>query len=529
VTDGRANKIASSAHWRTQEMFLLQEVMNLIGKGIRLDQIAREMLHLLSEIVGLNRGRIVLKDPDGEGYRIAHSYGLTREEVDRGRYALGEGITGRVIQDGQLIIVQDIDKDPIFLGRAVERAMLPQGAISFLALPIRVDHKTVGALACHRIRHRERALSDDLTILRIIATMISQLLNLNERVEKKTRALEEHNDMLARELRIKRARYGIIGTSPALLRALVQIEKVADATASVLLLGDSGTGKELFARALHLASRRRDQPFIKVNCAAIPEALFESELFGHERGAFTGAVDARTGWFEQANGGTIFLDEIGEMPAILQTKLLRTLQEGTVVRLGGKREIRVDMRLVAATNRDLAGEVAQGRFREDLFYRLNVIPITLPPLAERRGDIPDLVLHFLTRANQENQRNVNLTKAAMAHVARQDWPGNIRQLANFIQRTVLLSNEGLLDVDDLRPMLGDAPITVFAVPGIMETGGATQPVAIIRPYLPVGSHGHEQLRLALDEAGGNKTRAAQRLGLTERQFSYRWRKLQPTP
>ncbi|MCE4222589.1 sigma 54-interacting transcriptional regulator [Methylobacterium sp. C25] len=523
------SKDASGAHWRTQEMFLLQEVMSLIGKGIQLDQVAREMLHLLSEIIGLNRGRIVLKDPDGDGYRIAHSYGLTREEAARGRYVLGEGITGRVIQDGHLIIVQDIDKDPIFLARAVERARLPRGVVSFLALPIRVNHKTIGAIACHRIRHRERALSDDLTILRIIATMVGQLLTLNSQVEQKTRALEEHNDMLARELRIKRARYGIIGTSPALLRALVQVEKVADATASVLLLGESGTGKELFARALHLASPRRDRPFVKVNCAAIPESLFESELFGHERGAFTGAVEPRAGWFEQASGGTIFLDEIGEMPAVLQTKLLRTLQEGTVVRLGGKREIRVDMRLVAATNRDLAAEVAHGRFREDLFYRLNVIPIVLPPLAERRGDIPDLVLHFLTRANQDNQRNVNLTQDALALLARHPWPGNIRQLANFIERLVLLASEGVLDASDLAPMLagsqGAAPIQA----AMLERVPTPSMGGIVRPYLAADSHGHEQLRIALAQAGGNKTRAAQRLGLTERQFSYRWRKLQPVP
>ncbi|KOX56204.1 sigma-54-dependent Fis family transcriptional regulator [Methylobacterium fujisawaense] len=528
----RASNATSSTYWRTQEMFLIQEVMNLVGKGLHLDQVAREMLHLLSEIVGLNRGRIVLKDPDGAGYRIAHSYGLTREEVARGRYAPGEGITGRVIQDGHLVIVQDIDNDPVFLGRAVERARLPRGAVSFLALPIRVEQRTVGAIACHRIRHRERPLSDDLTLLRIIATMVSQLLTLNERVERKTRALEEHNDMLARELRIKRARYGIIGTSPALLRALVQVEKVADATASVLLLGESGTGKELFARALHLASPRRDRPFVKVNCAAIPESLFESELFGHERGAFTGAVAARAGWFEQASGGTIFLDEIGEMPAILQTKLLRTLQEGTVVRLGGKREIRVDMRLVAATNRDLAAEVAHGRFREDLFYRLNVIPITLPPLAERRDDIPDLVLHFLTQANQANQRNVNLTRSAVAHLARQPWPGNIRQLANFIERLVLLASEGVLDVDDLQPMLGGVTVSGAVAPGparhIVPTGGdPVHAMGGLRPYLPADSHDGAQLRLALTQAGGNKTRAAQRLGLTERQFSYRWRKLQP--
>jgi Nif-specific regulatory protein len=354
-------------------------------------------------------------------------------------------------------------------------------------------------------------------------------------VERKTRALEEHNDMLARELRIRRARYGIIGTSPALLRALVQVEKVANATASVLLLGESGTGKELFARALHLASPRRDRPFIKVNCAAIPDTLFESELFGHERGAFTGAVEARAGWFEQASGGTIFLDEIGELPAVLQTKLLRTLQEGTVVRLGGKREIRVDMRLVAATNRDLANEVAHGRFREDLFYRLNVVPITLPPLSERRSDIPDLVLHFLTQANQNNQRNVNLTQSAVSHLARQSWPGNIRQLANFIERLVLLASEGLLDIEDLRPMLEGAVVTVpvLRAPGpssllAHEREAAFRAMGSVRPYLPADSHDHEALRMALTQAGGNKTRAAQRLGLTERQFSYRWRKLQAT-
>ena len=261
-----------------------------------------------------------------------------------------------------------------------------------------------------------------------------------------------------------------------------------------------------------------------MNCAAIPESLFESELFGHERGAFTGALEARAGWFEQASGGTIFLDEIGEMPAILQTKLLRTLQEGTVVRLGGKREIDIDMRLVAATNRDLAAEVARGRFREDLFYRLNVIPITLPPLSERRSDIPDLVLHFLARANQDNQRNVNLTRDAIDHLARRPWPGNIRQLANVLERLVLLAGEGVIDARDLAAMPVDPPM--IAAPHAASVGGAIPPHAtIVRPYLSADSHGHEQLRSALAQAGGNKTRAAQRLGLTERQFSYRWRKL----
>ncbi|WP_051356512.1 sigma-54 interaction domain-containing protein [Azorhizobium doebereinerae] len=500
-------------------MFLIQEVMRLIGKGLEMDEVLREMLHLLSELLGLNRGRIVLKAPDDADYRIAYAYGLTREEIERGRYGRGEGITGRVIQDGHLVIVQDIDKEPLFLGRAVMRERLPQGVVSFIALPIRVDGRTVGALACHRIRHRERPLADDVTILRIMVTMISQLLTLNARVDQRTRALEEHNAMLAHELRSKRVRYGIIGTAPPLLRALAQIEQVSAATASVLLLGESGTGKELFARALHLAGPRRDKPFIKVNCAAIPESLFESELFGHERGAFTGAVAARAGWFEQAKDGTIFLDEIGEMPPVLQSKLLRVLQEGTVVRLGGTREIKVDMRLVAATNRDLAADVGRGSFREDLFYRLNVIPIHLPALAERREDIPDLIAHVLARANQENQRNVTLTAEAIRHLARQSWPGNVRQLANAIERLVLLAGKAELGLDDVAASLRERG------PEVAPARATAAPEPAYRPYLRVGSHGPEELRQALARAGGNKSRAAQILGLTERQFAYRWRKL----
>jgi Nif-specific regulatory protein len=237
----------------------------------------------------------------------------------------------------------------------------------------------------------------------------------------------------------------------------------------------------MFARALHLASPRRKAPFIKVNCAAIPETLFESELFGHEKGAFTGAVAGRAGWFEQADTGTIFLDEIGEMPLAMQGKLLRTLQEGTVIRLGGKQEKRIDVRLVAATNRDLAQEVVAGRFREDLFYRLNVIPIRLPALGERIGDVPLLATHFLTRFNQENQRNVNFTDAAMQRLKQNSWPGNIRQLSNVIERVVLLCARPLVDDMDLEPFLSEE-----AAPGLRGWQGRHRPClsSCVRRRLP---------------------------------------------
>jgi Nif-specific regulatory protein len=517
---------AAPAFWRTQEMLLIEQVVRLIGRGMHLGPILREMLHLMSEMLGLNRGRVVLSDDEGNSCRIRYWYGLTRKEAERGRYRPGEGITGRALALSQLIIVQDIDKDPTFLARAVERQNLPDAIVSFIAMPIMVGQKAVGVLACHRIRHRNRPMSSDVAILRILATLTGQLIELGAAVEKKTRALEEHNDMLARALEVQPARYGIIGTSPALLRAIDGLERVSSATATVLLLGASGTGKELFARALHLASPRRDKPFIKVNCAAIPDALFESELFGYERGAFTGASDPRPGWFEQASTGTIFLDEIGELPLQMQTKLLRTLQEGTTTRLGGKREIKVDVRLVTATNRNLQSEVAAGRFREDLFYRLNVIPIELPSLAERREDIPTLVVHFVNRVNAANQRNVNFSATAIALLQRQPWPGNIRQLSNLIERIVLLADKAVLDANDIGPFLSQAATDAATVPPHQATRltlGVRFP-EVVRPYLDARSHSAADLQRAALQCRGNKSQAAQLLGLTARQFAYRWRK-----
>lgn len=533
--------------WRTQELLLLSEVMRSVGRSLAPAVALREMLHLMSELLGLNRGRVVLADDHdaqatpptsgaparsrGEaspGCRIHHAYGLTREEASRGQYGPGEGVTGRVLGTGQPAIVQDVDAEPAFLFRAVHRHRLPPETVAFIALPIEVDRRTIGVLACHRIRSRHRRLADDVAVLRILATLAGQLLQLQALVAATTRRLEERNAQLTRALESAAARYGIIGTSAPLLRALGELERVSSATASVLLLGESGTGKELFARALHLASPRRDAPFIKVNCAAIPEALFESELFGHERGAFTGSHGERAGWFELADGGTIFLDEIGELPLNLQTKLLRTLQEGTVLRLGGKREKKVDVRLVAATHRDLEHEAAQGHFRRDLFYRLYVIPIRLPSLRERPSDIPLLALHFLSRANQAHQRNVSFTPDALSRLARHAWPGNIRELANVVERVVLLSDVPTVTANSVDRLLQDveaAQRTPMPQGMALHTPVALPQPPTVRDYESVTSHTAAVLADALARHGGNQSRAAQSLRLTLRQFSYRCKKL----
>ena len=540
----RTNPAIAATEWRAQELLLMSEVMRLVGKTLAPEVVLREMLHLISELLGLNRGRIVLADfvgdialegladrkPEPRGQTVGpasairYAYGLTKAEMARGRYGPAEGITGRVLATAQPIIVQDIDAEPQFLARSVSRAHLPQEVVAFIALPIEVNREVIGVLACHRIRSRDRQLNDDVAVLKILATLAGQLLQLQALVGEKTRALQAKNQLLTRALETAAARYGIIGTSPALLQALSELERVSEASASVLLLGESGTGKELFARAVHLSSQRRDQPFIKVNCAAIPDTLFESELFGYERGAFTGAQTARAGWFEQADRGTIFLDEIGEMPLAMQTKLLRTLQEGTVVRLGGKREIKVAVRVVAATNRDLELDVQQGLFRRDLFYRLNVIPIRLPSLRERPQDIRALALHFLSRANQDNQRNVSLAPDALTQLEQHPWPGNIRELGNVIERLVLLTDSTMVPAKELRRFLPTDSGSVEATKVAPATVSAS-PQPIVRDYHAVQSHSAEQLQVALRTHDGNQSRAAQAVGLTARQFGYRLRKL----
>ena len=522
--------------WHAQELLLMREVMKLVGRSLAPAFVLREMLHLMSELLGLNRGRMVLADDatggqtrDQRTASIRHAYGLTAGQVASGVYRWGEGITGRVLQTGLPAIVQDVDAEPLFLFRCVPRSQLPPQTVAFLALPIEVNGATIGVLACHRIRSRQRHLNDDLALLRILATLAGQLLQLEQLVAEETRQLEERNAALARALDTSTARYGLIGRSPALLQALGELERVSQSQATVLLLGESGTGKELFARAVHLASGRHDQPFIKVNCSAIPDTLFESELFGYERGAFTGANTARAGWFEQANGGTIFLDEIGELPLAMQSKLLRTLQEGTLVRLGGTRELKVNVRLVAATNRDLARDVQAGQFRQDLYYRLNVIPIRLPSLRERREDIRALALHFVNRANQAHERNVHLAPDAMTRLETHDWPGNIRELGNLIERLVLLTDHTRVTAVALeRFMPESSPPAPGAVDGPSSSApnavSAPAPDTLVRDYQSANSHTAEHLRKALDQHQGNQSRAAQSLGLTLRQFSYRLRK-----
>jgi Nif-specific regulatory protein len=516
-----------------EELLVVREAVALLGKSQDEAHVVREILHLLSEFLGLNRGRVVLPDPETGELRIVHAYGLTQDEITRGKYLPGEGITGRVMTGGQTAIVQDVDAEPLFLFRAVARENLPPETVSYIALPLEQGGRQIGVLGVHRLRERPRPLARDQQVLKIAATLITHVILLNEFIRERTGRLESENRELKWALTKDLSTYGsfgIVGESLQLRRALKQIEQVAQSEATVLLLGESGTGKELFARALHLSSQRRDAPFVKVNCGAIPENLVESELFGYEKGAFTGAIGSRPGYFEQADNGTLFLDEVGDLPLAMQVKLLRVLQEHSIQRIGARKEVPVNVRIVAATNQDLQLLVSQGKFRLDLFYRLNVIPVRLPALRERAEDIRHLVRYYLNQLDQGYQRNVNITPEAMQRLTDHPWPGNIRQLRNVLERLILLAEGAIISEREVMAVLQaesqsqmqmQAPVTIPMQPPAGLPMGNIPLSGSVRAYHPVQESDRAAIEAALLETGGNKSRAAQKLGLTLRQFNYR--------
>jgi DNA-binding NtrC family response regulator len=323
----------------------------------------------------------------------------------------------------------------------------------------------------------------------------------------------------------ERGRFRLVGQSPAIRQIYGVVEKVANTPSTVLISGESGTGKELIARALHENSARHAGPFIKINCAAIPKTLMESELFGYDKGAFTGAVGAKPGRFELAHGGTLFLDEIGEIPVEMQVKLLRVLQESEFERVGGIKTIKVDVRLVTATNRDLLEEIGAGTFREDLFYRLNVVPIQIPPLRERREDIPLLAEHFITKFNERLKKQiVAISPEAVAQLVGYNWPGNIRELENLMERTILFCEGPEIRVSDLPPeILGaTAPAAATAADEALRPAAGSLKEAVRAETERVE---RELIQRALDATGGNVTQAARKLKISRKSLQTKMKEL----
>jgi Nif-specific regulatory protein len=521
------------------ELLVLQEAARLITRSTEPQPAIQGILRLLSQLLGLNRGRVLLPSSGNGELEIGYAYGLTEEERTRGRYMIGEGVTGKVYQTGQLALIQDIDDEPTYLSRAVDRTTLPDEAVAFIAVPIVMDEFPVGVLAVHRLRQRERPFQRDVALLQVLATFIGQVIRVHELIAERTAQLLSENQLLKNKLESKGARYGIMGQSPALHQAIQQALQVAQTNTTVLLLGESGTGKERFARMQHLASDRAEGPFVSINCAAIPASLIESELFGHEKGSFTGASTMKKGKIELASNGTLFLDEIGDLDMELQAKLLKVLEHKVIQRVGSTKDIPVDVRILAATHKNLQEAVNENRFRLDLFYRLNIFPIRLPPLRSRQGDVPILAKYFLNAANQEYGRNLGFAPGALEMLDGYPWPGNIRQLENLVKRAVLMSTETVISAELIKKILIDEegvnhPDT-SQTPSRMgkpfeqahvEYSGMTESVDGLRPYARVRDDEKDVILEALQRHQGNKTRAAISLGMTPRQLRYRIQKLE---
>lgn len=512
------------------ELQALYQVSQLIGSALELDKALSEILRILHDTLRMERATLVLLDDSGSRLAIRASYGLTFVEQQRGVYRPGEGIIGKIFESCYPCVVPDIHNEPLFLNRTGARTHLPKGEISFIGVPVVVAERPVGVLTVDRLFGPEVTFEEDVRFLTVVSTLIAQFLVLNEAVSRKERVLVEENQSLKAELRYRYSHHGIIGQSKAIQEVFRAIDKVAPSRATALLLGESGTGKELVARAVHEASPRSDHPFIKVNCAALPENLLESELLGHEKGAFTGAMAMKKGRFELADGGTLFLDEIGEMPVALQAKLLRVLQERQFERLGGSRTISVDVRIIAATNRSLEEAVAEGIFRADLYFRLSVVPILLPSLRDRREDIPILADHFLRESNRNNGRNVRLSRPVAHFFQMYDWPGNVREMQNLMERLVIMVDLDTVQLCDLPSYMTDEPVRLSAV-GQAAIG--TEPLRRIENAAPAGVGGagrhlrdleREEIEAALTRHGWIQARAARELGLTPRQIGYKMRK-----
>jgi Nif-specific regulatory protein len=488
-------------------MTLLYNISRKLEQSLDMRDVVGPVLESFAENMGMKYGTITLLNRKTGEILIEAAHGLSAQQARRGCYKLGEGVTGQVVLTGKPMIIPRTSESPLFLDRTRRGR---REDTSFICVPIKVGPEVVGALSVDRLHQETMDLDADARLLAIIAAMIAQAVKLRRTAQEEQERLSEENARLLAELRDRFRPANIVGTSREMQAVYDQIAQVSKTPTTVLIQGETGTGKELVAHAIHYNSDRAEKPFVKANCAALPENLIESELFGHVKGAFTGATSDRKGRFELANGGTLFLDEIGEISPSLQIKLLRVLQEREFERVGGTETVKVNVRLIAATNKDLHALVQQGKFREDLFYRLYVFPIYVPPLRNRKADTMLLADHFLQKYSAENGKNVRrLSTAAIDMLMAYHWPGNVRELENCIERAVLVAEDDVIHPSHLPPTLQTAEATGHARP---MAGGLK---ALVESYE------RDLICDALKSARGNIAAAARALETTQRILGYK--------
>lgn len=501
-------------------------------------------VNTLSLLLPMRHCGIVVPAAEGDP-EITVTSGAGHESPGAAHYIVPRVAIDRIIATGARLVIPDVSTSELFQAELLSPST---GNVpgTFIGVPMKVDQKTLGILWIERARTvtSNNDCEEDVRFLTMVANLAGAAIRLyrslrrdgqpfaeEQQAPKNSRDEERQGSTRQRPVKIG----WIVGESPALKAVVETITFVAETNSTVLLRGESGTGKESFAKAIHELSSRRKKPFVKLNCAALSEGVLESELFGHEKGAFTGAISQRAGRFELADGGTLLLDEIGEISPAFQAKLLRVLQEGELERVGGTKTLKVDVRLICATNKDLETAVANGEFRADLYYRINVVPITLPPLRERDGDIPRLAKVFLDRFNKENDRELAFAPSALEFLAKCDFPGNVRELENCVRRTATLARSTTITASDFACQNGQCHSSLlWKRAGGWPCGNAINEftpgnrTAIGPPANSAGEAPHltdrERLVSAMVEAGWVQARAARILGLTPRQVGYALRR-----
>ncbi len=493
---------------RIENISLLYEITKALNEHLDLKRSLYKVLDILSSSMDMVRGMITLLDPLRNEIHIEVAHGISRSAIERVRYKLGEGITGQVIESGKPIAIARISEEPRFLDRTASRRRKETREISFFCVPIKKGSQVIGALSVDRPYDSSYSLEEGRRLLSVIATMVASHVIKLETIRLEHERLRDENRRLQTELKNKYSFSNIIGSSNRMREVFQMVSQVCRSNATVLIRGESGTGKELVANSIHYNSPRANAPFIKVNCAALPSNLIESELFGHEKGAFTGAIKQKMGKFEMAHRGTIFLDEIGSINLDVQANLLRILQEKEFDRVGGQRTIKVDVRVITATNKNLEQAVEEGTFRGDLYYRLNVFPIYMPPLRERKTDMLLLADYFLEKYAKENHKDIRrFSTPAIDMLMQYHWPGNVRELENCIERAVLLCEEGVIHSYHLPPTL--------------QTGTESGTLPALSLDEAVANLEREMLIDALKNTRGNITTAAKILQTTVRKFAYK--------
>jgi len=492
------------------DLSCLYEITRHLASAVNMKNCLEEIVEILAVEKGMESGTVTIINPFTHQLEIEVAHGISDEARRKGRYKLGEGITGRVVATGNPIIVPQIDEEPDFLNKTGTRGDELKGKSSFICVPIHVGEQVIGALSVDRSYYGSfgEQSEADVRFLTIVSGLIARTVHRIQKVSREQELLRQENKKLRRELSSKNRIEEIVGNSSRMEEVFAMVHKVADSEATVLLRGESGTGKTMVARALHYNSERKSEPFIVVNCSALPETLLESELFGHEKGAFTGAQARKSGRFELAGSGTLFLDEIGEMSLSMQVKLLGVIQERTFQRLGGVEALTSRARLVAATNRNLEEAVEDKIFREDLYYRLNVFPIYLPPLRERRTDILLLAEHFLEKYNKKNERSIyRISTSAIDLLIQYHWPGNVRELENCMERAVLICEE--------------SSIKNYHLPPTLQAPGSADTLKFLSLTDAVENFERELIIEALKQNNGHQTKAAKYLNTTLRIINYK--------